>query len=87
MLKPNVSNIALDQSFLQLVINSAKTEFKTELKSELFFYTEVNLANPVFNRTCAIHLDRQRKVLGMLIHCICLYCMACLCQLAMKDTD
>jgi len=39
--------------------SSAKTEFKTEPKTELRFQTEVNLNNPVLNRTCALHLDRQ----------------------------
>jgi len=40
-------------------ITNSKTEFKTiEVKTEIQFWTEVDLNNPVLKQTYAIHLDR-----------------------------
>jgi len=39
-------------------ITNSKTEFKTiEVKTEIQFWTEVDLNNPVLKQTYAIHLD------------------------------
>jgi len=54
-----VSSTQFRSSLSLKLYSSAKTQFTTELKTELGFLTEVNLNNPVLNWTYAMDSHRH----------------------------